>query len=215
MEKDDTHGERENRYKATTGNSDGLLQKAEILADNAEGYIHPEMLCRMEAPKEILSGARSDGRNILYQRPLIDYIEEDEQPQHLLYNENRGLKTVYSDGHEETPHHNQGRDKFLLATNKRLLYIAAYQGEDVIQEFDYSDIVKAGVTTGHVAERVEFHTDAGCQYLFIHQAPGFHQEAMVGFIRTKADALVLSEWRENIRKMKHLMNRLYCRITGS
>lgn len=162
-----------------TGGSDGssqeeLLREAEMLRDKSKGGFPPRVLIQIEAPNQLLDGARSDGRKMLYEDPLITYFKEDEQPHYLAVNPLAGIRIIEPNGNEKTPHHKKGRDKFLIATDERILYIAACEGEDKVREFSYNKIDRAGITNrsdltrqaGLAQKKIGFQTTDGYEYQF-------------------------------------------------
>lgn len=183
---------------------DELYRRAEKLAEEAEGGIIPEMLIRTKKPHLVMEGARSEGQWMLYDRTLISFLEEGEQPQHLLFNSLHGIKildpndmslleTVTNhDTEPETPHHGEGRFTFLMPTNKRLLYIAAHDGEDDYMEFDYSNIESAKWEANIVTDpKLEFVTTDGCKYKYTHGSMSptnvFSESAAANYIDDMAE----------------------------
>lgn len=196
---------------------DELYRRAEKLAEDAEGGIIPEMLIRTKKPHLVMEGVRSEGQWMLYDRTLISFLEEDEQPQHLLFNSLSGIKildpddmslldavTVRNSGTEpETPHRDGGRFTFLMPTNRRLLYIAAHDGEDDYMEFDYSNIKSAKMKVGMVTDDIlEFVTTDGCKYKYSHGSMSptnvFSQSAAANYIDDMAEGeMGAVEWAKS------------------
>ena len=188
-----------------SGESDGssqeeLLREAEMLRDKSRGGFFPRVLTQIEAPNQLLDGARSDGRKMLYEDPLITYFKEDEQPHYLAINPITGLRIIDPSGNEKTPHHKKGRDKFLIATDERILYIAACEGEDKVREFSYNKIDKAGITNrndlttqaGLASKKIGFHTTDGYEYKFadgsVRLDVEWNAEGMADYIKERANA---------------------------
>jgi len=181
-------------------NQEELLKKAEILRDKARGGFDPELITQMRAPNKFLDGMRSDGTRLLYDNPVISFFEEDEQPHYLMYNPIHGIKIIEPDGSEKTPHHFEGRCKFLIATDDRVIYIAACEGEDKLREFPYMKIEKAGITNrmslakeaGMTSNKLGFHTTDGYKYIFAdgssRPAVDWAIEDMAEYIKEQANA---------------------------
>lgn len=140
----------------------------EKAASKAEGDIPSEFLSDTKVP-DMLSLPRSGGDVMLFDDPLISYIEPDEQPQHLLKHPSAGLRIIEPNGDERTPHHGNDGYRFLLATDRRVFYIAAYEGEDITREFAYENIEQVQLQ-GQVfgGPKIEIQTDDGTVYLFCH-----------------------------------------------
>lgn len=170
---------------------DELIKEADKIVNSAEGPIISEMLIQLDKPKKILSGMRSDERRMLYERPLISYIDSDEKLDYLLPSLH-GFRITEPDGTERTPHHGK-RYAFLLLTDKRLIYVAAQDGEDHVMEFDYSEIERVGLNDAFIKhDKIEFHTDDGYRYRFSldSSVPGHNLSwrTATKYIKRKANA---------------------------
>jgi hypothetical protein len=106
-------------------------QSAERLAENAKGDIKPKRLKK--------SGGLVTTH--LYDKPIIDYLDQDEQPHYLLKNESKGFRIIYPDRNkEETPHHNYSGRNYFLVTDKRVVYVAGDSSGDEMMTFDYDEV---------------------------------------------------------------------------
>jgi hypothetical protein len=189
-----------------------LLREAEMLRDKSKGGLFPRVLTQTEAPNQVLDGARNDGRKMLYEDPLITHFKEDEQPHYLTVNSRTGMRIIEPSGNEKTPHHNKGRDKFLIATDERIIYIAACEGEDKVREFSYNKIDRAGITNrndlskqaGLAKQKIGFQTTDGYEYQFADGSSALdaelHFEGMADYIKERANA-------EDIDFQKRLENK--------
>jgi predicted RNA-binding Zn-ribbon protein involved in translation (DUF1610 family) len=142
----------------------------ERAANKAKGPMKAKVLGQTRKPKKFLSGARSEGDVMLFDDPLISYLDSDEQPEYLLFHPAAGLRIIEPEGNEKTPHHDD-RDglRFLLITDKRLLYVAAHEGKDHSREFSYDSITSVkshGALLG--SPKIEFQVCDGTKYKFAH-----------------------------------------------
>lgn len=177
-----------------------LLREAEMLRDKSKGGFFPRILIQTEAPNQLLDGARNDGRKMLYEDPLITHFKEDEQPHYLAVNPLAGIRIIEPNGNEKTPHHKKGRDKFLIATDERILYIAACGGEDKVREFSYNKIDRAGITNrsdltrqaGLAQKKIGFQTTDGYEYQFVDGSSRldveWNVEGTANYIKERANA---------------------------
>ena len=79
----------------------------------------------------------------LYDGPLIQHLEDDEQPEYIFSNENKGYRITEPNGNERTPHHDGSEGKrYLLVTDQRLLYVAGCKDGDESIEHGYDEIVE-------------------------------------------------------------------------
>lgn len=78
----------------------------------------------------------------LYDGPLIEHLNDDEQPEYIFSNENKGYRITEQNGDERTPHHNGSEGKrYLLVTDQRVLYVAGCKDGDETIEHAYDEIV--------------------------------------------------------------------------
>lgn len=79
----------------------------------------------------------------LYDGPLINHVQDDEQPEYIFSNENKGYRITEPNGNERTPHHDGSEGKrYLLVTDQRLLCVAGCKDGDESIEHVYDDIVE-------------------------------------------------------------------------
>lgn len=180
-----------NKKSLNNKEKDELIKEADKIVNRAEGPIIPEMLIQLEKPQKVLSGVRSDEMRMLYDKPLISYIDSDEQLDYLL-NSLNGFRITEPDGTERTPHHGK-RFAFLMITDKRLIYVAAQDGEDHVIEFRYPEIKRIELMDAFIkSDKIEFYTNDGYKYRF---APGsvvpgrsVSWRSAVKYIRNKSNA---------------------------
>lgn len=185
---------------------DDLFRRAEQLAEDAAGSIIPEMLIQTKKPHVVLEEMRSEGRWMLYDHPLISFLDEDEQPHHLLFNDVHGVKILDPDEGAKTPHHGKGRFTFLMPTDKRLLYVAAHDGQDTHRVFDYSTIDRAKWNGSFIKNaKLEFVTTDGCKYKYEHGSisptNAFSEKAAAHYIDDKAegDMGIINKFKNEIQ----------------
>lgn len=100
----------------------------------------------------------------LYDGPLIEHLEDDEQPEYIFSNENKGYRVTEPNGNERTPHHDGSEGKrYLLVTDQRLLYVAGCKDGDEYIEHGYDEIVEIE-RVGR--SNVQFRTTDGNTYKF-------------------------------------------------
>lgn len=203
----DSHDLAEHDHNSSKEKDDELFRRAERLSDNADGGIIPEMLIQTKKPHIVLENMRSEGSWMLYDRPLISFLDEGEQPHHLLFNRLYGIKIIDPDEEPKAPHHKEGRFTFLMPTDKRLLYIAAHDEEDKVREFDYSNIDRAEWKANLVKDqKLEFVTTDGCKYRYTHGSMSptnaFSENAAVEYIDDKATGSVgtISRLKNEIKR---------------
>lgn len=119
-------------------------KRANKIANNADGKVRPRVLTQTKLPDGMWMAG--DRERMLYERPLISYIEPDEQLHYIFVDRAKGLKITEPDGTEYEPHGGRyGKHAFLLITNKGLAYIAGYDGNDVVKTFGYEEIQRARI----------------------------------------------------------------------
>jgi hypothetical protein len=163
----------------------------ETVAGNAKMNIKPEHLNQTRVPKMFLSGSRNEGQVMLYDEPLITYFDSDEKLEYLLKHPSKGFRITDPDGDERTPHHGGGQYKFLLITDSRVLYVAAYDGEDIVREFDYEDIADVKTKGALIASpTITIQTKDGAEYTFPHNrtnAAAFRLARAEDYIKEKIE----------------------------
>jgi len=100
----------------------------------------------------------------LYDGPLIEHVEHDEQPEYIFSNETKGYRITEADGSKRTPHHNGSEGKrYLLITNHRLLYVAGCKNGDESIEHVYDEV--AEVESVEISN-IQFRATDGNTYKF-------------------------------------------------
>lgn len=150
-----------------------LYNKAKRLVNDAEGDIDPAMLIATREEKRSFWLGKEI--NLRLYNPLISYLDEGEQPHHLLYTKNGAVLSVLRPEEDETTilpdrddysYDEQSDYSFLMATDKRLLYIAADDGQDYLWEFDYSDIYMIHNDNIGISDTLKFYTTDQCEYSY-------------------------------------------------
>lgn len=128
-------------------------RSAEEIAESAEGNIKTKHLTKD-------SGIVF---TYLYDGPLLTYLEDGEQPEYIFSNERKGFRITDENG-EKTPHHTGSEGKrYLLITDRRVLYVAGCKDGDELIEYSYDDILDIRVVDSN---NIEFFTTDKKVYKF-------------------------------------------------
>lgn len=101
----------------------------------------------------------------LYDDPLIAYLGSGEQPEYVFRNETRGLAVTHPDGREEVLHDTGSEGKrYLLVTDRRILYVAGCKGGDEHRTVRYEQLEDAVVTDDRT---VRLLARDGCEFEFV------------------------------------------------
>lgn len=75
--------------------------------------------------------------------PIIKHIPDEDKLEYLFYHLTKGYRIFQPNGEEQTPHHDRGAwgKRFLAVTDQRLIYIVGQEHEDVVEQFDYYDVI--------------------------------------------------------------------------
>lgn len=152
----------------------------QILHDTIKYSPETETSPRMDSANQLVSQSRGTLQiqdiietgsltdTYLFDRPLIEYIQPDEQPEYLFRNDSRGFRITHADGTEETPHHDWNSSwarghRHLLVTDRRLLYVVGSKDGDEFREFPHDAIsdIKGG------GSELRFRDTSGTEYKFV------------------------------------------------
>lgn len=173
-----------------------LYNKAKRLVNDAEGDIDPEMLIATREEERYFWRKEI---NLRLYNPLISYLDEGEQPHHLLCATKGAVLSVFRPEKDETTilpdrdehsYDEQSDYSFLMATDKRLLYIAADDGQDYLWEFDYSDIYMIQNDNIGLSDTLKFYTTDQCEYsypLTNSSIGSSDQSNAIGYIKEKVE----------------------------
>lgn len=152
-------------------------QGADEIAQSASGEFNPEQITQTDSVST----------------PLIAQLSDDEQLHYLLYNVNKGFRIWDSDGEEHTPHHSWSAwgKRFLLITDRRVLYVVGQKEEDVVQTFNYEEIEAVDADTGWVSRQIRFATQDN-KYKFAGPSLPTDIEAVAEYMRTQIQNNVVS-----------------------
>lgn len=104
----------------------------------------------------------------LYDQPLVDHLEKEEQPEFVLTHDTKGFRITHPDGTEETPDHSsETGHKYLFITDQRILYVVGYEDGDKVMEFGYDEIVSVDTNKGLTKGRFTFEDIDGTKYKFV------------------------------------------------
>jgi len=137
-------------------------------------------------------------RKFLFDKPLIEYLEDTEQPHYLFRNDSRGFRVVTPDGDEETPHHywhsiwTRGH-RHLLVTDRRLLYIVGSKGGDDIAEFNYDDITTVTGNQGILTSTLTFTDTDGREFTFAARKGKYGVAEAAEYIQQRLDGVPVAE----------------------
>lgn len=100
----------------------------------------------------------------LYDGPLYDHLIDDERPEFIFKNMNKGYRITEPNGNEQTPHHDgsEGR-RYLLVTDQRLLFVAGRPNGDEVIEHTYDEISDIERVD---SSNIQFQTPGGETYKF-------------------------------------------------
>jgi DNA-directed RNA polymerase subunit RPC12/RpoP len=137
-------------------------------------------------------------RTFLFDKPLIEYLDETEQPHYLFRNDSRGVRVVTANGDEETPHHNWNSiwtrgHRHLLVTDKRLLYIVGSKDGDEIAEFDYDDITDVTGNQGILTSTLTFTDTEGREFTFATRKGKYEVSDAAEYIQHRLDGVTVTE----------------------
>jgi hypothetical protein len=131
-------------------------RSAEELAQSAAGNIKEKNLTSTGG---VLS-------NFLYDGPIIDYINKNEQPHYIFKNTGKGFRITNPSDDEKTPHHNISGRCYLVITDSRILYLAGVGGEDESIIIPYEKVKKADSDINASFNYILINTKYGTEYKF-------------------------------------------------
>lgn len=106
----------------------------------------------------------------LYNGPLIEHLNDGEQPEYVFSHNDKGYRITEENGDERTPHHNSSEGKlYLLVTDQRVLYVAGCKYGDETIEHSYDQIVDIEASGRGVSRNIQFRSVNGRMYKFVPQ----------------------------------------------
>jgi hypothetical protein len=107
----------------------------------------------------------------LYDGPLIEHLDDDEQPEYVFSHGGRGYQIIEQNGDESTPHHDTMGKKYLLVTDQRVLCVAGCDDGDETIEHSYGEIVDIEASGGkEYSKNIHFRSVDGKTYKFAPQS---------------------------------------------
>ncbi len=107
----------------------------------------------------------------LSDKPLVEYLDEDEHLAFVLYHHMKGLRTIPPNGPEQTSDHlsisnSRAGSRYLLITDKRICYVAGFDSHDEVQNFDCDQLIDVSAESGIFTHQLTFTTTYGTSYRF-------------------------------------------------
>lgn len=135
-----------------------VAKSADELEKSAEGNIKEENLTTT-------GGVFS---TFLYDGPIIEHLNENEQPEFIFKHTDKGFRITEQSGDEITPHHGSGSGGrcYLLITSSRILYIAGVSDGDESLAIPYEKIANAEPDISSTFSYVVLKTKYGREYKF-------------------------------------------------
>lgn len=160
---------------SSPGEADGGdSRSSEKLVEQAEGDIELKHLTE--------TGGRV--KSWLSDDPIIEYLDEDEQPEYTFTDTNKGLQYRNPDDTEGTIGGNSlSGAYFLVITDRQILYVAGSKGGDRTREWDYENIQTVGSDSGWVTSKLNFTDTDGTEYAFDVTDDLGEQEEAMAYIR--------------------------------
>jgi len=122
----------------------------------------------------------------LYDGPLIEHLNDGEQPEYVFSHQTKGYRITEQNGDERTPHHNSSEGKrYLLVTDQRVLCVAGCKDGDETIEHGYDEIVDIE-TSGGVNKNIQFRSVNGRTYKFAPQTSNDIVNAAIDYVSERA-----------------------------
>lgn len=152
------------------------VQEPEKLIERADGDIELKHLTE--------TGGRI--QSWLYDDPIIEYLDKEEQPEYIFTDVNNGLQYRYPDGTEgEFDGNSASGAYFLMITDRRIFYVAGSKGGDTTLEWDYESIEAVDSDSGWVTTKLNFTNTDGVDHAFNVTAETVQKEEAMEYIRQK------------------------------
>lgn len=149
---------------------------ADKLAEEATGNVKEKHLTKD-------SGMLS---TYLYDGPLIEHLNDGEQPEYVFSHQTKGYRITEENGDERTPHHNSSEGKrYLLVTDQRVLCVAGCKDGDETIEHGYDQIVDIEASGG-VNKNIQFRSVNGRMYKFAPQSSNDIVNATIDYVSERA-----------------------------
>lgn len=99
---------------------------------------------------------------------IVDYLSPTERLEYLFWHQYKGLRISYTDGSEETPHHDSTTDgnRFLLVSDRRVCYVAGLDSHDEHRVFGYDELTDVEPTSNLFTQWLTLVDDSGVRYRF-------------------------------------------------
>jgi tetratricopeptide (TPR) repeat protein/tRNA A-37 threonylcarbamoyl transferase component Bud32 len=125
---------------------------AQEITEQAKGDINPNHITQTNSVSD----------------PIIKYLEDGEQLHYFFFHHNKGFRIFEPSGSERTPDHDATSwgKRFLLVTDRRLLYIVGREDGDEEREFGYEEFTEVEANTGWTSGYVSFTTTDGTRFKF-------------------------------------------------
>lgn len=151
------HGPNPGPVEQSAANGEKKKDRASELTNNSKGSVTAKNLVKT-------SGLVN---TYLYDEPLLHYLETDEKVEFFFKHQNKGLKIIEAGGEESTPHHSNSEGaRYLLVTDRALIYVAGQTDGDEYEKFDYNEIESISDHTGLTTAKIEFEDGSEATYLF-------------------------------------------------
>lgn len=128
-----------------------------------------------KTPKQIVDSASGSfskkvltkTRGRLSDQKLIDYLSPGENLEFVFWHRAKGFRITKPDGTEETPHHSYSEGaRFLMITDRRIIYVAGLDDYDESQYFPYEEVVEVYQKSTLTTSFIFFKTTDGDLYKF-------------------------------------------------
>lgn len=145
--------ELETKITARIDSKEELLNRQDV-AEDAVGSFSASLL--------------TDNSGELFDKDLIEYIKEDEQPEFIFKPPRKGFRIVTPEGTEEAPPHDplQPGTSFLLITDHRILYIAGVGDHDETWSIKYDQLTDITASTETTSRNLQITSVNDTKYEF-------------------------------------------------
>jgi hypothetical protein len=122
----------------------------------------------------------------LYDGPLIEHLNDGEQPEYVFSHQTKGYRITEQNGDERTPHHNSSEGKrYLLVTDQRVLCVAGCKDGDETIEHGYDEIVYIE-NCGGVNKNIQFRSVNSRTYKFAPQTSNDIVNSAIDYVSERA-----------------------------
>jgi len=152
-----------------TGPKPGVVEKSQSDSEESQKKRASKLTENSIGSVEAKSLIKTSGliNTYLYDEPLLHYLESDEQVEFFFKHQNKGIKIIESGGKEKTPHDSASEGaKYILVTNKALIYVAGQKDGDKYKKFDYGKITNVTDSSSLTTTKIEFEDQSENKYVF-------------------------------------------------